>query len=102
MPDNIGSTLIGILPYVAIFGVLILMMWLPSRKRKKQYQQLMDSLQPGKTIKTIGGMYGKILAVKEDLVTIAAQPDGTRLVFTKGAIATVEDTEAEEKTLDTK
>jgi preprotein translocase subunit YajC len=81
---------------------MILLMWLPSRKRKKQYQQLMDSLQPGKLVKTIGGLYGKILAVKEDLVTIEALPDKTRLVFTKGAIATVEDADTEEKTLDTK
>lgn len=97
-----GSTILSFLPYVAIFAVLILMMWLPNRKRKKQYKELMDSLQPGKMIKTIGGMYGKIVAVKEDLVTIEALPDKVRLVFTKGAIATVEDSETEEKTLDTK
>jgi preprotein translocase, YajC subunit len=78
------------------------MMWLPSRKRKKQYKALMDSLQPGKMIKTIGGMYGKIVAVKEDLVTVETLPDKVRLVFTKGAIATVEDAEGEEKSLDTK
>ncbi len=101
MPDitNILSTY-G-LPVLLIVG-MILLMWLPSRKRKKQYQQLMDSLQPGKLVKTIGGLYGKILAVKEDLVTIEALPDKTRLVFTKGAIATVEDADTEEKTLDTK
>jgi len=88
--------------YILLFGGLILMMWLPSRKRKKQYKELMDSLQPGRMIKTIGGMYGKIVAVKEDLVTIEAMPDKVRLVFTKGAIATVENSEGEEKTIDSK
>lgn len=102
VPADTGSSILGFLPYIAIFAVLILMMWLPNRKRKKEYKKLMDSLQPGKMIKTIGGMYGKIVAVKEDLVTIEALPDKVRLVFTKGAIATVEDSEAEEKTLDTK
>ncbi len=82
-----------ILPIVGIFVVFILLMIIPQRKRKKQMQQLMDSLKPGKMIKTIGGMYGKIVAVKEDLVTIEAMPDKVRLVFTKGAIATVEDSE---------
>ena len=99
---DVGSTIVGFLPYIAIFAVLILMMWLPNRKRKKQYKELMDSLQPGKMVKTIGGMYGKIVAVKEDLVTIEALPDKVRLVFTKGAIATVEDSETEEKTLESK
>lgn len=88
--------------WIILFGGMILLMWLPNRKRKKEYQKLMDSLQPGKLIKTIGGMYGKIVAVKEDLVTIEALPDKVRLVFTKGAIATVENSEAEEKTLETK
>ena len=102
MGSDIGGSILSFLPYIAIFAVLILMMWLPNRKRKKQYKELMDSLQPGKMVKTIGGMYGKIVAVKEDLVTIEALPDKVRLVFTKGAIATVEDSETEEKTLDTK
>jgi preprotein translocase subunit YajC len=77
-------------------------MIIPQRRRKKQQQALMDSLKPGKMIKTIGGMYGKIVAVKEDLVTIEALPDKVRLVFTKGAIATVEDSDAPEQEIDSK
>jgi preprotein translocase subunit YajC len=65
-------------------------------------QAMMDSLAPGKMIKTIGGIYGKIVAVKEDLVTIEVLPDKVRMVFAKMAIATVEDAEVEENTLDTK
>jgi preprotein translocase subunit YajC len=87
---------------VLLIGGMVLLMWLPNRKRKKQYQQLMESLQPGKLVKTIGGIYGKIVAVKEDLVTIEVMPDKTRIVFAKGAIATVEDAETEEKTMDSK
>ena len=86
----------------AIFVVFILLMIIPQRKRKKQMQQLMDSLKPGKTIKTIGGMYGKIVAVKEDLVTIEALPDKVRLVYTKGAIASVEDSDLPEQEMDKK
>jgi preprotein translocase subunit YajC len=89
--------------WIIMFAAIILVMWLPSRKRKKQMKQMMDNMVPGKQIKTIGGMYGKIVAVKEDLVTIETMPDKVRLVFTKGAIATVEDAETdEEKTLEKK
>ncbi len=93
MDATTAQGLMQYLPLVAIFVVFILLMIIPQRKRKKQMQQLMDSLKPGKMIKTIGGMYGKIVAVKEDLVTIEAMPDKVRLVFTKGAIATVEDSD---------
>lgn len=93
MDATTSDSLLQILPIAGIFIVFILIMVIPQRKRKKQMQQLMDSLRPGKMIKTIGGMYGKIVAVKEDLVTIEAMPDKVRLVFTKGAIATVEDSD---------
>ena len=90
------------LPLVAIFVVFILLMIIPQRRRKKQMQALMDSLKPGKMIKTIGGMYGKIVAVKEVLVTFEALPDKVRLVYTKGAIASVEDSDLPEQELDKK
>ncbi len=102
MDQATAQGLMQYLPLVAIFVVFILLMIIPQRKRKKQMQQLMDSLKPGKMIKTIGGMYGKIVAVKEDLVTIEAMPDKVRLVFTKGAIATVEDSELPDNELSDK
>ena len=87
---------------VAIFAIFIVMMIIPQRKRKKQLQELMESIKPGKMVKTIGGLYGKVVAVKEDLVTIEALPDKVRLVFTKGAIASVEDSDVPEQELDRK
>ena len=103
MPSiNMDSNFTSILMMVGIFVVIILMMIIPQRRRKKQMQQLMESIKPGKMIKTIGGLYGKVVAVKEDLVTIEAMPDKVRLVFTKGAIATVEDSDVPEQELDRK
>ena len=102
MDQATGSSLIQMLPIIAIIAVFFLLMWLPQRKRKKQYKEMMDSLGPGKTVKTIGGLYGKIVAVKEDLVTIETMPDKVRLIFTKGAIATVENSDIEENTLEKK
>jgi len=87
---------------IVIFVVFILLMIIPQRRRKKKMQTMMDSLQPGKMIKTIGGIYGKIIAVKEDLITIEVLPDKTRMVFAKGAIATVEDAQTEEQKIDKK
>ena len=88
---------------ILLFGGMILYMWYSSRKRKRQAQQMMENMVPGKRAKTIGGLYGKIVAVKEDLVTIETMPDKVRLIFVKGAISTVEDAEVDdEKTIDKK
>ncbi|NLT98434.1 MAG: preprotein translocase subunit YajC [Christensenellaceae bacterium] len=96
------SNFASILMMVAIFAIFIVMMIIPQRKRKKQLQELMESIKPGKMVKTIGGLYGKVVAVKEDLVTIEALPDKVRLVFTKGAIASVEDSDVPEQELERK
>ncbi len=102
MPSGTGSDVMQFLPIIAIVVVFFLLMIIPQRKRKKQMQAMMDSLAPGKMIKTIGGIYGKIVAVKEDLITIEVLPDKVKMVFAKGAVATVEDSEVEENTLENK
>lgn len=107
MPDVSGSGFMGFLSQygflILMVVVLIFLMIVPQRRRKKQMQQMMDNMKAGKMVKTIGGIYGKIVAVKEDLVTIEVMPDKTRMVFAKGAIATIEDAATEEEnTLDSK
>ncbi len=102
MPQFDASGLSSLLLPLGMIVLVILMMVIPQRKRKKQMEAMMASLQPGKMIKTIGGLYGKILAVKDDLITIEVPPDKIRMVFTKGAVATVEDSDLPENELDSK
>lgn len=96
MPQMNTEGLMSILPMVGIVVLFILMMVIPQRKRKKQFQAMMDSLAPGKMIKTIGGIYAKVVAVKDDLITVELPPDKVRMVFAKGAVATVEDSDLPE------
>jgi preprotein translocase subunit YajC len=72
---------------IVIFVVLIIV---PNKRKEKKFKDMMSSLRVGDHIRTIGGFYGKIIALKEDLVTMECGPDKTKLVIAKGAIATVE------------
>lgn len=74
---------------VLMVGLIVIMI-VPQKKREKQVKQMLDSLKPGQRIRTIGGIYGTIVTVKEDYVTIVSGPDEVRLTFVKGAIATIE------------
>lgn len=69
---------------------LVLMMIIPQRKREKKIKEMLDSLQRGDRVRTIGGVYGTVDSVKDDIVTITVGPDKVRLVFARGAIATIE------------
>ena len=76
---------------IALFAVMII----PQRKREKKIKDMLANLKPGARVRTIGGIYGTITAIKDDVVTISVGPDKVRLVFIRGAIASVEDSPVE-------
>ena len=76
---------------IALFAVMII----PQRKREKKINDMLANLKPGDRVRTIGGIYGTITAIKDDVVTISVGPDKVRLVFIRGAIASVEDSPVE-------
>ena len=76
---------------IALFAVMII----PQRKREKNIKEMLANLKPGDRVRTIGGIYGTITAIKDDVVTISVGPDKVRLVFIRGAIASVEDSPVE-------
>lgn len=76
---------------IALFAVMII----PQRKREKKIKDMLANLKPGDRVRTIGGIYGTITAIKDDVVTISVGPDKVRLVFIRGAIASVEDSSVE-------
>ncbi len=81
----------GSLIFMVVLMVgLIVMMIVPQRKREKKIKEMLDSIRPGDRIRTIGGIYGTVVSVKEDIVTVSVGPDKARLVFARGAIATIE------------
>ena len=79
-----------IIIYVVFFAALMyFMIFLPQRKRDKKAKELMSSLVVGDNITTIGGVYGKIVNIKDDEVTVETSIEKTQIVFKKWAIKDV-------------
>lgn len=76
---------------IAMFAIMII----PQRRRDKKIKDMLSSLKPGDRVRTIGGVYGTISSIKDDVVVLAVGPDMVKLVFARGAIAQVEDTGVE-------
>ena len=57
-------------------------------KRKKEAQNLRNSLTVGDEITSIGGITGTICAVKESTIVIESGADRVRLELTKWAVST--------------
>ena len=73
---------------VLMFGMLYFFMIRPENKRKKEAQNLRDSLAVGDEITTIGGITGTICAVKENTIVIETGADRVRIEFAKWALST--------------
>ncbi len=77
-----------ILMIVLMFAMLYFFMIRPENKRKKEAQNLRDSLKVGDVITTIGGIVGTICKVDESTIVIETGADRVRIEFTKWAVST--------------
>lgn len=79
----------NILLMVAFIALIYFMMIRPQRKRDKEVKDMRSALKIGDEIVTIGGIVGKIVKIKEDVVVIQVGADKVKLEFLKSAIGNV-------------
>ncbi len=77
-----------VLLVVVMAAMMYFLMIRPENKRKKEAQNLRDSLQVGDEITSIGGITGTICAVKENTIVIESGADRVRIELTKWAVST--------------
>ena len=77
-----------IIMIVLMFAMLYFFMIRPENKRKKEAENLRNSLSVGDEITTIGGITGTVCAVKENTIVFETGADRVRLEITKWAVST--------------
>ena len=79
-----------LLPIIAMIAIFYFMLIRPEKKRKKEAEELRNSLKVGDEIITIGGITGTVVDVKEEKFVIETGADCVRIEFQKGALSTNE------------
>ena len=74
---------IWIIVMIALFYFMLIR---PQKKKEKADRMMRNKLQPGDDIVTIGGFTGRVLNVKDDLVTFETGAAKTKLTIKKWAI----------------
>lgn len=69
----------------------------PQKKQEKETQKMRDSLTVGDEITTIGGIVGKVVNVREDMIFIETGSDRTKMKIARWAIRSIEKKVGEEK-----
>ena len=72
---------------VLMFAMLYFLMVRPENKRKKEAENLRNSLSVGDEITSIGGITGTICAVKENTIVVETGADRVRIELTKWAVS---------------
>ena len=89
-----GATIIyyavQFVPLILIFVIFYFMLIRPQRKKDKEAKKMLESLKVGDRICTIGGIYGTIVRIKDDVLTIEVGEQKTQLVFARWAVRNVE------------
>ncbi|OPX43142.1 preprotein translocase subunit YajC [Ruminiclostridium hungatei] len=78
-----------VIPMALVFGLMYVMLILPQKRKEKKTKELLNSLQVGWSVTTIGGICGKIVNIKDDEVTVESSVEKTKVVVKRWAIKDV-------------
>jgi len=86
-PPNI---LIQMLPFILIFVVMYLFLFRGPKKKQAEHKKMLSSLQRNDRVRTIGGVLGTVIDIKDDEVTLKVdESNNTKIRVTAGSIAAV-------------
>ncbi|NLY66098.1 MAG: preprotein translocase subunit YajC [Tissierellia bacterium] len=92
-----GLNFSGLILPIAILAIFYFMAIRPQKKREKQIMEMRSNLKVGDEVITIGGMHGRIVKIKDEIVTLELGADRTKIEFSKWAIGSVVKKENENK-----
>jgi len=85
-----SNFLVSFLPFLLIIAVFYFLIIRPQTKKQKEHQKLLQALQKGDNVVTVGGIHGKIVGFKNDnKVLLVKVDDNVKLEIDRTAISAV-------------
>jgi len=87
-PKPPASPLMQLLPFVLIFVVMYLFLFRGPKKKQQQHQQMVQSLRRNDRVRTIGGIIGTVIDIKDDEITLKVdEANNTKIKIAPSAIS---------------
>jgi preprotein translocase subunit YajC len=75
------------LPFILIFVVMYLLLFRGPRKKQQQHKQMVQTLEKNDRVRTIGGIIGTVVDVKDDEITLKVdESNNTKIKVVPSAI----------------
>lgn len=75
--DGGANPLMGMMPLILMFVIFYFLLIRPQQQKQKQHKELLAGLKKGDRILTGGGIYGRIVEVDGDKLTVEVGKDLT-------------------------
>ena len=82
---------------VIFFVIFYLTVIRPQKKREKEILEMRNNLKVGDVVLTVGGIRGKIVKVKDDILVIESGPEKIKLETTRWAVGVKENKDKKEE-----
>jgi preprotein translocase subunit YajC len=83
-----AGLLMGILPWLLIFGIFYILMIRPQQRRVKEHQAAINAVKKGDDIITGGGIRGRVTKITDDEAEVEIA-QGVKIRVIKSTISTV-------------
>jgi preprotein translocase subunit YajC len=80
------NPLVQFLPFILIFGIFYLLLIMPMRRRQKKHQDLLSKLSKGDRVITNGGIFGTVVDVEGDVITLRIA-ENVKIQVARSAVA---------------
>ncbi|MFH1777362.1 MAG: preprotein translocase subunit YajC [Candidatus Omnitrophota bacterium] len=87
-PTGPAALVIGIIPWIFIFGIFYFFIIRPQQQKQKNHEQMIAALGKNDQVITTGGIYGTVFSVKDNSVVLKVDDD-VKIEFQKNAISAV-------------
>ena len=91
--EQTANPLSSFLPFILIIGLFVVLYFFtirPQKKQEKKDAEMRNALAVGDEVTTIGGIIGKVVAIKEETFVLETTKDRTKIRFLRGAIRSVD------------
>ena len=64
---------LALLPLITVFIIFYIVLYIPQKRRQKKHKNYVDSLKIGDSVITDSGIFGRIVNVQADKVTLVVK-----------------------------
>ncbi len=83
-----GSPIMQFLPLILIFVVMYMFLFRGPKKKQQQHQKMVQSLRRNDKVRTIGGILGTVIDIKDDEIRVKVdESSNTKITVAPSAIS---------------